>query len=197
MKGSNNFNGEFLISTGGNMAHIAVLFDDDFENEAYIEAIDTFREQGHDITIIGKEPYPQDEETHIIDTKEDEEYQDYVFDALYLPGKYSGEELWDDVDITQFTREFVQSGNPVFAGPDAARLLINAQVLNGRSITGSKYLREEIEKSGGIYMNESVVVDENLVSSRSNDEHHEFIDTCLVFLTRFGQQERMGEGIAE
>jgi protease I len=58
------------------------------------------------------------------------------FDALLIPGGYSPDRLRADDHAVRFVREFVASGKPVFAICHAPQLLITADVLRGRTLTG-------------------------------------------------------------
>ncbi len=57
------------------------------------------------------------------------------FDALLLPGGYSPDSLRGDERFVTFTRDFVNSGKPVFAICHGPQLLISADVIRGRKLT--------------------------------------------------------------
>jgi protease I len=61
----------------------------------------------------------------------------------------------------------VESGKPVFAICHAPQILITAQVLKGRKITGWKSLIQDIKNAGADFVDEEVVEDRNIISSRS------------------------------
>lgn len=88
------------------------------------------------------------------------------FDALVVPGGGSPENLRIVDEAVDFTRRFVESGKPVASICHGPQLLISADVLRGRTVTAVNKIRDDIKNAGGNYVDEEVVVDGNLISSR-------------------------------
>jgi len=165
------------------MSNIAVIITDMFEDSEYSEPARAFKEAGDTIvhiglkageTVKGKKqgtPVKIDKAVKDVSVKE--------FDALLIPGGYSPDKLRVDEDAVRFTREFVQSGKPVFAICHAPQLLITADVLRGRRITGWKSVIQDIKNAGAEFIDSEVVVDDNLVSSRSPGDLPAFIEASL------------------
>jgi protease I len=101
------------------------------------------------------------------------------FDALFIPGGYSPDKLRVDEDAVRFAGEFVKSGKAVFAICNAAQLLITAQVLSGRKVTGWKSIVQDIKNAGAQFFGQEVVEDRNLISSRSPADLPAFIQAYL------------------
>jgi len=76
-------------------------------------------------------------------------------------------------------RRFVESGKPVLSICHAPQLLITAQVLEGRKVTGWKSIIQDIRNAGAEYVDREVVVDGNLVSSRKPEDIPAFIAASL------------------
>jgi protease I len=89
-----------------------------------------------------------------------------TFDALVVPGGGAPENLRIVDDAVAFTRRFVESGKPVACICHGPQLLISANVLRGRTVTAVNKIRDDITNAGGNYVDEEVVVDGNLISSR-------------------------------
>ncbi len=68
----------------------------------------------------------------------------------------------------------------------APQLLITAQVLEGRTITGWKSIAQDIRNAGAEYIDQEVVVDGNLVSSRNPADIPAFIEASLKKLKEIG-----------
>jgi len=100
------------------------------------------------------------------------------FDALLIPGGYSPDKLRVDDHVVRFVKEFVESGKPVCLICHAPQLLITAQVLKGRKITGWKSLIQDIKNAGAEFIDQEVVQDGNLISSRSPADLSAFIRAC-------------------
>lgn len=89
------------------------------------------------------------------------------FDALILPGGALGpDRLRTDDHAVAFVRHFMHVGKPVAAIGHAPWMLVEAGVVMGRTLTSWPSLRTDIVNAGGMHVNEKVVVDRNLVTSR-------------------------------
>ncbi len=86
----------------------------------------------------------------------------------------------------KFVQEFVQSGKPVLLICHAPQLLITAQALSGRRITGWRSVAQDIKNAGAEYVDQEVVVDGNLVSSRQPDDIPAFVRASLEKLAEAG-----------
>ncbi len=169
------------------MARIAVLIDNMFEDSEYTQPAQAFKDAGHDLVHIGlqagaeikgkKEGTPVKIDRAVKDVSVDE------FDALLIPGGYSPDHLRTDENAVQFTKKFMDSAKPVFAICHAPQLLITAQVLKGRKVTGWKSIVQDIKNAGAEYVDQEVVVDDNLVSSRHPGDLPAFIEESLKKLS--------------
>jgi protease I len=165
------------------MADIAVIVDDMFEDSEYSEPTSAFVSAGHNVVNIGLNEGKTvkgkrgREKTTIERSITDVDVDDY--DALLIPGGYSPDKLRVNEEAVDFVKQFVESGKPVFAICHAPQLLISAQILNGRKITGWKSIIQDIKNAGAEFIDEEVVVDNNLVSSRSPRDLPAFINTSL------------------
>src|SRR4051794_29846220 len=94
----------------------------------------------------------------------DDEFK--AFDLLVIPGGGSPENLRIHETAVDFTRRFVESGRPVASICHGPQLLISANVLQGRTTTCVNKIRDDVMNAGAIYLDQSVVIDGNLISSR-------------------------------
>jgi protease I len=93
------------------------------------------------------------------------------YDALVLPGGVANPDaLRTDPEAMDFVKAFVGSGKPVAAICHAAWSLVEAGVLDGRTVTSWPSLQTDIRNAGGTWVDEEVVVDGNLVTSRRPDD---------------------------
>jgi protease I len=152
------------------MSKIAVIITDMFQDVEYQKPAEAFRKAGHELVLVGLKAGSQVKGEHGAIVKVDKAVRDLSaddFDALFIPGGYSPDKLRVDPDAVRFTKEFFTAGKPVFAICHTAQLLITAQVLKGRRVTGWKSIVQDIKNAGAEYVDAEVVVDKNLVSSRS------------------------------
>lgn len=88
--------------------------------------------------------------------------------GLLLPGGVANPDaLRTDKDAVAFITEFVASGKPVAAICHAPWTLIEAGVLSGRQVTSWPSLQTDIRNAGAAWVDEEVVIDGNLITSRN------------------------------
>jgi protease I len=93
------------------------------------------------------------------------------YDALVLPGGVANPDaLRMDAGAVAFIRDFAASGKPVAAICHAPWTLIEAGALSGKRLTSWPSLQTDIRNAGGEWVDEEVVVDGNLITSRNPDD---------------------------
>ncbi|MDQ1193632.1 MULTISPECIES: type 1 glutamine amidotransferase domain-containing protein [Brevundimonas] len=94
-----------------------------------------------------------------------------TYSALLLPGGVANPDLLRaDQDAVKFVRAFFDAGKPVAAICHAPWLLIEAGVVEGRTMTSFESIRTDLKNAGANVVNEAVVVDQGLVTSRCPDD---------------------------
>ena len=93
------------------------------------------------------------------------------YDALVLPGGVANPDILRTVpEAVEFTRAFFEAGKPVAAICHAPWTLVEAGVVEGRTLTSWPSLRTDIRNAGGDWVDEEVHVDSGLVTSRKPDD---------------------------
>ena len=93
------------------------------------------------------------------------------YDGLVLPGGVANPDaLRMDQDAVGFVKDFFESGKPVAAICHAPWSLVEAGVLSGRRLTSWPSLQTDIRNAGATWVDQEVVVDGNLVTSRNPDD---------------------------
>jgi protease I len=168
------------------MSKVAVVITDMFEDVEYTKPAEAFKEAGHQLIHIGLESGAtvkgKKNGTPVQIDKTAKEVKVADFDALLIPGGYSPDKLRVDEDVVRFVKEFTESGKLVFSICHAPQLLITAEVIKGRKITGWKSLIQDIKNAGAEFIDQEVVEDGNLISSRSPDDIPAFIKACSARL---------------
>lgn len=153
---------------------IAVLITDYFEDSEFTSPAEAYKNAGHEIVTIekeaGKKVKGKQGKAEVTIDKSIDDVKLEEFDALLLPGGFSPDQLRADDRFVEFTRAFVESGKPVFAICHGPQLMINAGVVKGRKMTTVKPVVIDLKNAGADYYDEEVVVDGNLVTSRTPDD---------------------------
>jgi len=164
------------------MSTIVALVGQGFEDVEFTKPAEAFRNAGHTVTVVGKKAGEEVRGKHDTPVRVERAIGDVTvdeFDALFIPGGHSPDNLRIDQSVVEFVKQFVESGKPVFAICHAPQLLINARVLKGRRIAGWPSLRIDIENAGAEYVDEPVVEDGNIVSSRKPEDIPAFVEASL------------------
>jgi protease I len=97
------------------------------------------------------------------------------YDGLVLPGGVANpDQLRTDPEAVAFVRSFFAAGKPVGAICHALWILIEADVVRGRTLTSWPSLQTDLRNAGAEWVDEKVHVDEGLVSSRKPDDLEAF-----------------------
>ena len=107
------------------------------------------------------------------------------FDGLVIPGGCVGaDKLRASDDVVDFVREFFLQAKPVGVICHAPWLLVEADVLEGRTLTSFPSVRTDVENAGATWIDEEVVTDKGLVSSRSPKDLPAF---CAKIVEEFAE----------
>jgi len=151
---------------------VAVVIAHNFEDSEVIDPMAAIEGAGAEAVLIGVERGEvtgKKGATLSIDTTFDELAANAVdqFDLLLIPGGGAPENLRIVDAAVEFTKQFVESGKPVASICHGPQLLISAKVLKGRTTTSVNKIRDDVRNAGADYVDEEVVVDGNLISSRT------------------------------
>ena len=122
--------------------------------------------------------------TYTVDQSlEDADPDDY--DALVLPGGVANpDQLRTDERAIQFVQQIFAAGKPVGVICHGPWTLVEADLVRGRKLTSWPSLQTDIRNAGGEWVDEEVVVDEGLVSSRKPDDLPAF---CAKIIEEFAE----------
>lgn len=171
---------------------IAALIGDGFEESELTEPQKALEDAGAIVTIVGidekarqkirgkrglDDGAPAKAEELVADcTAED-------FDALLIPGGLSPDHIRMNKEVQRFVREFDAAKKPMFSICHGPQVLISAQIVRGRTLTGAASVADDIRNAGGLYRDQPVVTDGNWVSSRGPQDLVQFNRAIVEKLT--------------
>lgn len=165
---------------------IGVLIEKDYQDlEVWYPAL-RLREEGAEVLLIGtternvkgKYGYPA-----VADRLMDE-IHGADLDALVVPGGWAPDFLRRHAPILRLVREVNDAGKPLAAICHAGWVLASAGVLKGRTATSFSAIRADMENAGARWVDEPVVVDGNLITSRTPEDLPVFTRTLRDALAR-------------
>ena len=119
--------------------------------------------------IQGFDHYDKGESFKVDRTVEEASADDY--DALVMPGGVGNPDAMRmDENAVQLVRDFFEQGKPVGVICHGPWMLVEAGVVRGRKVTSWPSLQTDIRNAGGEWVDEEVVVDNGLVTSRKPDD---------------------------
>ena len=156
---------------------VAILVASGFEQVEMTKPREALKEAGAEVTIVSTKPGQIQGMNHAdkgdkfdVDLTLDKAEPD-DFDALMIPGGLMNpDELRSTTAATEFARHFFDEGKPVAVICHGPWVLIDAGVVEGRTLTSWPAIQTDVKNAGGTWVDEEVVVDNGLVTSRKPDD---------------------------
>lgn len=168
---------------------IAVVVDNYFEQAEFEEPIDALRAAGAEVEVIGIKSRSLQALNHadkgdmfkadllLHDVTADE------YDALVLPGgALNADSLRMVEEVQQWARDFLEDDKPVAVICHAPWVLVSADIVDGRRLTGYETIQDDIQNAGGEWVDQPVVIDGSLITSRKPDDLPAFIKALITML---------------
>lgn len=165
---------------------IALLATDGFETSELLQPLEALRSAGAHVDIVspsggtirGWSDGAWSDRVSVDRTVAEADAHDY--DGLLIPGGVMNpDSLRMDDDAVSFVRDFFADGKPVAAICHGPWLIVEAGAADGRTMTSYPSIRTDLENAGAEWVDEQVVVDQGLVTSRSPADLPAFVDKML------------------
>ncbi len=170
------------------MALIAFILDDMFEDSEFRIPYDRLAQAGHECIVIESEGKRQVKgkrgEEIVAPDKHIQEVSADEFDALVIPGGFSPDRLRMDPAMVRFTRDIFNMGKTVAAVCHGPSMLVEADVVHGRTVTSWPSIRTDLLNAGAQWVDQEVVEDGNLITSRRPGDLPAFSDAIERHLSR-------------
>jgi protease I len=171
--------------------HIAFLFTEGAEQVEVTEPLEAVKNAGADVDIVSLEKgevemwnhFDKGDKIEADKAVSDADASDY--DGLVLPGGVANpDQLRGDQDAVRFVRAFFEQKKPVGVICHGPWMLVEADVVNGRKVTSWPSVRTDLRNAGADWVDEEVVVDNGLVTSRKPDDLPAF---CAKIVEEFAE----------
>ena len=165
------------------MAKVAFIVDEMFEDSELRVPYERVKEAGHEPVIVGLEKGKKLEgkkgdETITADVSIDE-VSSGDFAALVIPGGYSPDKIRTNEGMVALTKELHEAGKPVAAICHAGWMLAEAGIVKGRTVTSWPSIKTDLINAGAEWVDQEVVEDGNLITSRKPDDLEAFSKALL------------------
>jgi len=156
---------------------VAIVAADMVEQVELVEPRKALEAAGAQIELISLKPgkirgfnhFDPADEFEVDRTAEEVDASEY--DALMIPGGVGNpDQLRGDENVVSFVRAFFEAGKPIAAICHAPWVLVEAGIVEGRTLTSWPTLQTDIRNAGGNWVDKEVVVDQGLVTSRKPDD---------------------------
>ena len=128
-------------------------------------------------TYNGKHGYPVDTDGKI------SAYNPKDFDCVVIPGGYAPDRLRRSGTVLNFVKEMFDDGKVVASICHAAWVPISAGIVKGKTMTCFSAIKDDLVNAGGKFVDKSVVVDGNMVSSRTPADLPDFCKAIISLLS--------------
>ena len=176
-----------------NGKNIALLATDGFEDSELTQPLEAFKQAGATVMIVsnGKDKITGKNGTDITVDMSIDEVSAADFDGLLLPGGVQNPDaMRTEEAAVDLVSDFFEQHKPVAAICHAPWLLIEADVVRGRKVTSWPSLKTDLVNAGANWIDEEVVTDQGLVTSRKPDDLDAF---CAKAIEEFAEGQHAGQ----
>jgi protease I len=167
-------------------ARVLIVATDGFEEWELFGPLEILRKRGAEVVLASPKLDPVQATVHDDpgktirpDLTVDQANAD-DFDALILPGGVRNpDHLRTNAKVIQLIKDFAGQGKPVAAICHGPWLLVEADLLRGRTATSWPSIRTDLRNAGANVVDEAVAVDENIITSRKPDDVEPFTNAVI------------------
>ena len=150
------------------------------------------KEEGAEVCVVGPEEGLQYKGKDGIPARADKGMNDIkaqTFDGLVIPGGYAPDHMRRHQAMVKLVQDFHEAGKTVAAICHAGWMLASANIIRGRKVTAFYAIKDDLVHAGADFLDQEVVVDGNLVTSRTPDDLPAFMRETIKNLSRQEKQD--------
>lgn len=170
------------------MATVAFVLAEDFEDSEFRIPYDRLKQAGHRVSVLGGHAGQmvrgkKGKEVVAIEAAA-KDHKASEFDALVIPGGYSPDHLRTEPAVVELVRAVARAGKPVAAVCHGPSLLIEAELVRGKTVTSWPSIRTDLQNAGANWVDQQVAEDGLLITSRNPSDLEAFSKAIVARLER-------------
>ena len=167
------------------MVKIGFLVEREFEDIELLYPLFRFMEEGYDVVIIGPENkstyngkvgYPVESDTAAKDVNVED------FDALIIPGGHAPDYMRIIPTMVELVKKFHESKKIIASICHGPWVMISAKIMKGKRCTSYVAIKDDLENAGAQWVDEPVVIDDKIITSRTPMDLPIFCKTIIAEL---------------
>lgn len=169
----------------GSVSKIILLIEDLFEDIEAIYPYYRLMEEGYEVNIVGPIKNKEYMGKHGMSFKSDISSNDATLDnvaALIIPGGYAPDRMVRDEKMVSLVKKAVDACCVVGAICHGPLMLVEADVIKDKKVTGFKSIKTPLKLAGGILMKSKVVTDGNIITAQDAADVVEFTKAIIVLI---------------
>ena len=167
------------------MHTIAILVEKEFQDLEVFYPYYRFKEEGYKVLVLGTGTAARYTGKYGFSIAVDGNVGDYDagdFSAVLIPGGWAPDHMRWHPEITAFVRAIDRDRKVVASICHGGWVLASADIVRGRKVTAYKAIRDDMIHAGGLFVDEEVVIDKNLITSRTPDDLPAFCKAVIAAL---------------
>ena len=152
------------------MKKVLALVAEFFEDLELMYPVIRLKESEIQVTIAGQEAHKSYKGKNGYPCKSDMAFKDLKsadFDGMLIPGGFAPDKLRRIPEVLKMVQEMHQATKPIAFICHGGWVPISAKILTGKKATGTTAIKDDLENAGAIWKDEALVIDGNLISSRT------------------------------
>jgi len=148
---------------------VLIMVENDFEDPEFIYPYYRFQEEGYQVDIVGpkaKENYVGKHGYPVVSDLSPSDINIDEYDAVIIPGGWAPDRMRRDEKMVKIVKDAFEKGKVIAAICHGPEMLIEADILKGKKATCFKAIVTDLKNAGAVFVDEPVVVDGNIVTSR-------------------------------
>ncbi|HLQ40360.1 MAG TPA: type 1 glutamine amidotransferase domain-containing protein [Tetragenococcus sp.] len=161
---------------------VVALVDDDFEDLELWYPVLRLREEGAQVDLVGQKAQYTYVGKHGVPAESDLAFTEAdigLYDAILVPGGWAPDKLRRFPEVIQMIQSMDQADKVIGQICHAGWVLISANILQGKTVTSTPGIKDDMKNAGANWVNEAVVTDGHIISSRRPPDLPEYLPELI------------------